>query len=118
MILYNNFEFFNKKGHNLNLKKIYNISIEIIDNTNTEDAKLEVLTNINNEIEKIGVIKGGLGYSDNVKIIVKDNNTNNNFVIEGTNFIIKNNDGSINNVILPYHKSGFTFPSFYYEGNL
>lgn len=118
MILYNNFEFFNKKGHNLNLKKIYNISIEIIDNTNTENAKLEVLTNHNNEIEKIGVIKGGLGYSDNVKIIIKDNNTNNNFVIEGTNFIIKNNDGSINNVILPYHKSGFTFPSFYYEGNL
>lgn len=129
MILFHNLEFFDKKGNNLNLEKIVNVKvtledkerdhiIEIDNNVTYTDAVLEVITNTENQIEGIAIIKGGSGYTDKLTLIIEDTITGTIFDFSGSNFIICNEIGSITEIIIPIKQTGFTYPAISYKGDL
>jgi hypothetical protein len=120
MLLFHNLEFFDKQGNNLNLNVINNIEVTIVDENLLpgSGAKLGALSNYLGQLESIIIYDGGLGYSSDTKIVIIDNITGVEFIIEGTNFITKDINGTIISIVIPSKKSGFTYPAFKYTGEI
>lgn len=131
MILYNNLQFFNKYGKNLNLEKEH--YIEVTANRNDDgassalgykDAVIEAITNIEGQIEFFNVIDPGEGYDEYTTIEIVDNSTEMTYTIDIPEFIELYDDetlgkyGMIASVTMPQKATGFSYPSYTYRGTM
>jgi hypothetical protein len=116
VVFYNNLEFFNKNGFQIQTKKIFNVEIELYSTYGT-GAILEPITNENGQIINIDVLHSGTSYdTSNTKIVLKDKFTNSEFTINQSDITFGPNGEilSINISSIPLTLT-WTYPSYYYK---
>lgn len=131
MILYNNLEFFNKYGKNLNLTKesYVNVTIDRNDDGVGEahgyhNAVVEAITNEAGQIEFFDIIDPGEEYDDRTTVTITSEDNSVSYTIDIPEFITKIDDpltgkkGMLLSIEMPQEISGFPFPSFMYKGNM
>lgn len=131
MILYNNLEFFNKQGKNLNLTKEYYVTVTINRNDDGEskdkgykDARVEAITNEFGKVEFFTIIEPGEGYDERMTVTIEDFDTGASYTIDNFEFItliddpVSDKKGIISEIVMPQSAANFSFPSFVYTGNI
>jgi hypothetical protein len=124
MILFHNLEFFDKAGNNLNLLRTKRVNVTVEDRVLNPDvtphgsgAIIDAVTNYKGQLESFIIYNGGLGYTENTAIVVIDDNGTS-YTILGSNFVIRDINGTIVSIIIPSQKTGFSYPVHVYTGDM